>query len=297
VVQVNEDYVLEEEDAIYIGTFLVLVEEVGLTTEASVWDGYHSNALTSAFASTLCCVRSIAEAPHVKTFSFALEPAQFFPYKPGQFLPLSLEIDGKSRSCLCPISSSPTRPLLEITLQRLPKADPANFDPAKGALNIISNYFFEQIEVGKSLQSFSKPQGCFTCCPDPSPKLLFIASESGIAPLMSMLRWIYDTAAPCDVILLYSVQAIQTMPFKEELEFMSTHLPYFRIVVTATQPQSGYLALGWNGEMTLELLTTIVPDLDERVAYTSGSSQFIHRVKGLLDHLSFPMQNCYEEIL
>jgi glycine betaine catabolism B len=291
VVQLNEDYVLEEEDAIYIGTFLFLIEEVGMSVDASEWDGYSSQGVTSSLASTLSCVRAIVEAPDVKTFSFTLEPAQFFPYKPGQFLPLSLDIEGKSRTGLCPISSSPTRPLLEITLQQHSHAD-----PAKGDLNFVSNYFFEQIDVGSRLTGFRKPQGCFTCCPDPPPKLLLISSESSVVPLISMLRWLYDTATPCNVILLYSVHAVQTMLFKEELEFLATHLPNFRIMVMADRSQSNR-SPGWQGGMTLELLTTTVPDLQERVAYVAGANDFVYSVKALLQQLSFPMQQCHEEIL
>ncbi|MBD3885530.1 FHA domain-containing protein [Phormidium tenue FACHB-886] len=290
-VRLNEDYVLEEEDAIYIGTFLFLIEEIEVSSEEGKFNGYNLKFFTSSFASTLSCVRTIAEAPDIKTFSFILEPAVFFPYKPGQFLPVCIEAGDRSVSCLCPISSSPTRPLLEVTFHRS-----SAFDSSKGELELVSDYFFEQIDVGAELKSFSKPQGLFTCFPDPPQKILFISSEFGIVPIISMLRWIYDTAIPCDITLIHSIHTPQNMPFKEELGFMSTYLPNFRIMITATQPQSSHPLLGWNGEITLDLLATIVPDLNERVTYLCGSGDFVQTVKGILHQLNFPMENCYEEI-
>lgn len=285
-VSLNEDYLLLEEDVIYIGSFILLIEKIETAADLN------GNAIAPFVPQTrmLRCVRVIDEAIEIKTFSFTLEPAIPFPYQPGQLLPLLIETKDRSISCLCPISSSPTRPLLEITLKQA-----SNSDAYHNQIDLLSNWFFSHVIIGSELEGFSKPSGNFTCFPNPPKKILFVSAGIGIASIMSMLRWIYDTAADCEITLLHSTPTPDHIPFKQELELMAMRLPKFHLAITTTQQQGSSSWLGLTGRINLDLLATVVPDLQERTTYIAGSADFIQTLKQILKQLHFPMQNCYEE--
>ncbi|MBD2092706.1 FHA domain-containing protein [Microcoleus sp. FACHB-1515] len=280
-VNLNEDRVLREEDAISIGSFILWIEKVeaGLALKAP-----------AKSPQVLRCVRIVEEAIDTKTFSFLLEPAIAFPYQPGQVLPISVKSEDQIFTYFCPISSSPTRPLLDVTLKQT-----FGTDIAKSSINRLANWFFESMQVGNELIDFTKPSGSFTCFPHPPQKILLTSAGIGIASMMSMLRWIYDTAADCDVTLLHSTRSPDHIPFKQELELMAMHLPKFRLVITTTQPQLTSSWLGLTGRITADLLTTVVPDLDERTVYVAGAPDFVRSIEQILKQLHFPPQNYHKE--
>lgn len=278
----NEDCTLREEDGVYIGSFILWIEKI----EA----GVVLKDTPAKLSQVLRCVRIVEEAIDTKTFSFLLEPAIAFPYQPGQLLPISVRSEDQSYTYFCPISSSPTRPLIDVTLKQ-------TFDAEinKSPINLLANWFFESMQIGSELIDFSKPIGSFTCFPNPPQKILFISAGIGIASVMSMLRWIYDTAADCDVTLLHSTRSPDHIPFKQELELMTMRLANFRLVITTTQPQLTSSWLGLTGRINADLLTTVVPDLFDRTAYVAGSSDFVKSIEQTLKQLSFPVQNYHEE--
>ena len=58
-----------------------------------------------------------------------------------------------------------------------------------------------------------------SCFNYPSQKILFIGAGSGITPVMSMLRWIVDTAADVDAaVILILEQMTQTLTVGDRIE-------------------------------------------------------------------------------
>lgn len=281
-VNLNEDRILQEEDAIYLGSFILWIEKIET--------GLPLKDAPARSSQVLRCVRIVEEAIDIKTFSFLLEPAIAFPYQPGQLLPISVRSEDQIFTYLCPISSSPTRPLLDITLKQ-------TFDAeiAKSPTNSLANWFFDCVQVGSELIDFSKPIGSLTCFPNPPEKILLISAGISIASMVSMLRWIYDMAADCDVTLLHSTRSPDHIPFKQELELMTMRLPKFRLVITTTRPQLTSSWLGLTGRITADLLATVVPDLYDRTVYVAGSPDFVKSIEQTLKQLNFPAQNHYKE--
>lgn len=235
------------------------------------------------------CCRIIDETADVKTFCFTADPATFFHYKPGQFVNLEVEIDGKTVVRPYSISSSPTRPHhLAITIKRLPRL---RDDLPPG---LVSNWMHDRLQVGDRIKLRGTPMGNFTCLPAP-PKILLASAGSGITPMMSMARWIQDTLTPCDIIFLHSARTPEDIIFRRELEVMAAQIPNFRLAFTVSRPLAQSNWTGLTGRISNMMLQMIVPDLSDRAVYVCGSNEWMQNIKSILNTLDFPMSSYQEE--
>jgi ferredoxin-NADP reductase/pSer/pThr/pTyr-binding forkhead associated (FHA) protein len=241
---------------------------------------------------TLECVNIIEETADVKTFSFITTPPHLFTYKAGQFITLELEIDGAEILRSYSISSTPSRPhSLEITVKRVPSSNP--LDPSIPA-GLVSNWLHDNLRVGAKIQA-SGAFGKFTCFEYPSQKLLFLSAGSGITPMVSMSRWIYDTHSKCDVVFFHCARSPQDIIYQQELELMAARSPKFNFVTTVTRlmPQQSWMGL--RGRLTPAMLEIIAPDWRDRTVFVCGPESFMQSTKSLLEGIGFPMQQYHEE--
>ncbi len=235
---------------------------------------------------TVKCLQIIEETADAKTFRFVAEPPVLFSYKPGQFVTLDLEIDGKQISRSYSISSTPSRPhTLEITVKRVPASSP---DLPPG---LVSNWLNDNLEVGDHVK-LSGPMGKFTCFTYPAPKLLFLSAGSGITPMMGMSRWIHDTGADCDVVFFHSARTANDVIFRDELELLATRQQNFHLAISLTGKSSN---MGLKGRLSPAMLAVICPDFADRMVFVCGSASFMDSTKKMLAELDFPMANYHQE--
>jgi ferredoxin-NADP reductase len=233
-------------------------------------------------------VRIVNETADVKSFTFVADPPVKFNYLPGQFVTLDLEINGESVLRSYSISSAPSRPnTLEITVKCVAAT-------AEQPAGLVSNWLHDNLKLGSQIK-LSAPMGKFTCAPKPPAKLLLLSAGSGITPMMSMARWLADTAADTDIIFFHSARSPQEIIFRQELELMSARLPNFHLAISMTQTVSGSAWAGFTGRLAEPMLRCIAPDFLERSVYVCGSEGFMQASKSLLETLSFPMQNYAQE--
>jgi ferredoxin-NADP reductase/pSer/pThr/pTyr-binding forkhead associated (FHA) protein len=241
---------------------------------------------------TLECVQIIDETADVKTFCFVANPPKLFTYKPGQFLTLELEINGVELSCSYSILSSPSRPhSLEITVKRVSSSNPNDCTIAEG---LESNWLHYNMGVGSRLRA-SGIFGDFSCFDHPSQKLLFLSASSGLTPMISMSRWIYDTHADCDVVFFHCARSPQDIIYRQELELMAVRSPKFHLAVTITRPVAQESWLGMRGRLTPAMLEMIAPDWCDRNIFVCGPESFMQSTKAMLESLGLPMQQYHEE--
>lgn len=229
-------------------------------------------------------VADIVEETHdVKTFRLIGLSPLLFSFKPGQFVTITLDIDGRAVRRSYTISSSPSRPhCLEITVKR-----------ARNGL--VSNWMCDHIKLG-DLLSVRGPSGMFSCFNYPSGKILFIGAGSGITPVMSMLRWIVDTAADVDAHLLVSAKSPCDIIFRNELNWMSSRHSGIRVGVTCTSRVTGADSwTGLTGRCDEKMLRLFTPDFLERHIFLCGPSPFMESVKETLRSLGFPLANLHTE--
>ena len=292
-IEINQKYPLKQDDIIRIGDFVLAIESLesfDLPEDKTVNNQHKIQQWTDDL--TVRCTRIIQETQDVKTFCFVAEPPQLFAYQPGQFVTLKLEIDGKPVQRAYSISSSPSRPhTLDITIKRVPApADSPDVPPG-----LVSNWLHDRLSVGDEIQLSGGPMGHFTCATSSAPKLLMISAGSGITPMLSMSKWLYDTAQERDVVFCHSARSPQDLVAFKELELMANHQPHFRLAITMTRLELSQSWPGYTGRLNDALLLHLAPDFKERVVYVCGPEPFIKGVKDMLSSLNFPMENYNEE--
>ncbi len=298
-IPVNDNRQLHPGDLLQIGETFLHVETLN---PPSVNGSESEMALPSPFLipeqqwageDLLCrCCRIVDETPDVKTFYFVAEPGVLFNYKPGQFVNLEVEIEGKPVIRSYSISSSPTRPYhLSLTIKRVPQ--PSNQPELPGGL--VSNWLHNHLQVGDRVRLLGGALGNFTCLPNLPAKMLLISAGSGITPMMSMSRWVQDSLANCDIFFLHSARTLEDIVFRAELETVTTQIPNFHLAVTLTQQPIGRAWMGLTGRISESMLQVVVPDLRDRRVYVCGPAEFMQSIRSLLETLQFPMQNYQEE--
>ncbi|TYQ30286.1 FHA domain-containing protein [Pseudanabaena sp. UWO310] len=242
------------------------------------------------------CTRIVDETEDVKTFSFVANPIRLFRYQSGQFLNLSLEINGVELMGSYPIASSPSRPYaLEITVKRPPTTNNQATE-ATMSEGLISNWLHYNLTVGSRIRSHGF-LGSFNCTDNPSQKLLLLSAGIGSAPMLSISRWLYDTHADCDITFLHSARSPQEIIFRQELEIMATRSPKFHLAINITHLKSRSAWLGLRGKLTSEMLTMIAPDWRDRPTFVCGSDSFIQSTKSLLETMGFDMTQYHAQSL
>jgi len=232
---------------------------------------------------TVKVVDIIEETHDCKTFRLVGEEPLMFSYKPGQFVTFLLDIDGREVKRSYSMSSSPSRPhLLEITIKRVPGG-------------LVSNWFCDHIKLGDRL-TIKGPAGKFTCFDFPAGKMLFIGAGSGITPLLSMSRWIADTASDVDVKLVASFKSPTDIIFRKEFELLAARHRGFQVAVTVTSGWHGTDTwTGFRGRIGAEMINILAPDIKERHVFLCGPEPFAEAVKSILRNLDFDMANFHTE--
>ena len=231
---------------------------------------------TRGWSGRLRVARIFIETPDVKTFRLMnpLGGVLPFTYLPGQFLTLSLVIDGQPVRRSYTIASSPTQhDYAEITVKH----------EAGGA---VSGYLHDQVKEG-DLFDCSGPTGSFIFTGRECKCILLVGGGVGITPLMSVLRYLTDRCWPGDIYLLYSVHSQKDFIFREEIEHLQRRHANFRAVVTVSHPD-GSDWKGPTGRITKELIAESVPDLASRYVHLCGPVPMIEAVKKELAELGVP---------
>ena len=250
---------------------------VGLTAHPSVlpvW-GETDN-------STLVC-RQVLDVTHdVKTFLFESEDPALFHYDPGQFLTLRLQIGGRAVDRCYTISTPPTRPhLIGITVKRQPGG-------------LVSTWLHDTMRPGQRV-SADGPFGLFSPARHPSGKYLFLSAGSGVTPLMSMTRTLYDLGSDTDVLFVHSARTPADIIFRRELDVMASTAPTIRVAHVCERDSPREPWVGLRGLLSGEMLRVLAPDLHEREVFCCGPSPYMAAVRRMLVTAGFDMARYHEE--
>jgi ferredoxin-NADP reductase len=170
-------------------------------------------------------------------------------HRPGQYVGIGVQVDGRFQWRSYSISSEPLRKgrTISITVRAMPEG-------------LLSSHLVKGLDPG-TIVRLALPEGEFVM-PDPPPeKVLFLVAGSGVTPVMSMLRTLDRRGSMPDVVMHYSSPTADRMIFREELdELEAKHdgLTLHRLHTDA------------DGMLEMKDLDQVCPDWRERETWACG---------------------------
>ncbi|MFN8353352.1 MAG: ferredoxin--NADP reductase [Spirosomataceae bacterium] len=179
----------------------------------------------------------IRETSDTVTISFWHPVHQAVSYKPGQFLTLIPEINGKKVRRSYSMSSSPhTDASLAITVKRVPGG-------------LVSNWLNDHVKAGDALEVM-EPMGHFTpeLNPNNARHVVLFGAGSGITPLISIAKSVLTIESKSKVSLIYGSRNQQSIIFKKQLDDLEAKFAG-RFVVQHILSQPDSLWVGQTGRI------------------------------------------------
>ena len=239
---------------------------VGVQSAAAPKRGFWSGELLVS--------RIFDETPDVRTFRLTVIDGGRLPFdfQPGQYLNVTLSIDGKRLHRSYTIASSPTRAdACEITVKRTPSG-------------YASHHLHDAVREGSRLR-ISAPAGRFVFTGAEAKQVILLAGGVGITPLMSMVRYLTDRCWDGRIYLVLSAKRKSDVIFQEELDYLRRRFPNLNVVVTLSQEAETSDWTGARGHITANLLTRKIPCLAEGPVYLCGPSAMMAAMRELLAEL------------
>ena len=179
-------------------------------------------------------------------------------HKPGQYIRVGFDIEGKRLWRAYSLSSDAARPDGEVTIT-VKKVD-------AGA---VSPYLHERTANG-SIVTLGQVEGEFVLPEQVPEKLLFITAGSGITPVRAMLSHLARQDEVPDTIHLHSARTRDGVIFHEELEGLAAETELYRFDVRVT---------GEDGRIKPSDLDELVPDWRERETYACGPGELLDALR------------------
>ncbi len=229
-------------------------------------------------------VEKIDETPEVEVVRFKSTDGQKLQFYPGMFVMIYGVDKTSGKPALAKafsIASIPDSDELELFIVK----NPGHTAASAGHIS-----YFMDAQVGSAFYIRGDPQGQFRFDPSVNTKVLFLAGGTGLAPFMSMLRFIREKDFPIDVCLLYSIKYPTEVICRQELDDMGKALD-LKTVITVTRPQEGEQWTGETGHIDASMIRKHVPDFMNRAVYVCGPLAFVTAMRDALKALEVPNEN------
>ena len=190
--------------------------------------------------------------PNARNLTIWLRPNHPIVFRAGQYLTVTVEIDGRRHiRCYSPANAEGV-PVIELTITR----------HDGGA---VSEYLHRTARPGMTV-GLSGPAGDFVL-PDSRPRrLLLVAGGSGITPIMSMVRTLrQERGHDGEIAVLYYVRTAADACYREQL----ATLPDVRVLHVCTRTPGGDL----HGHLNARHLATAMTHPD--AVYVCGPHELI----------------------
>lgn len=232
------------------------------------------------------CISAIEEAPDVMTFSFKTAEGNWFRYTPGQFITLELPIEHPDGSGAVlrtyTLSSTPSRPYhIAVTVKA-----------QKGSVG--TRWMLDNLRPSMQIKAYG-PNGSFSLADHQSEKYLFISAGSGITPMVSMTRWLFDCAPETDVAFINCARSPDDIIFRKELELLAGRMEAMRLAFVVEESSARHVWPGLHGRIDRARLELLAPDFLHREVFCCGPEPFMNGVRGLLEAAGFNMANYHQE--
>lgn len=211
------------------------------------------------------------EAETHDTTTFWLRPnARFGSFRPGAFVDVRAQINGRALQRSYSLSSAPRADgLISITVKRV-------------ANGLVSNWIADNVKPG-FVFTLQGPAGRFVL-PEVVPRrLLMLSAGSGITPVMSMLRQLVAAGpnADTEIVFLHFARSPVDIIFREELERIAREHARVKVVFCVEGADAAWS--GATGRFTAALLDEHAPDFRELDTFLCGPAGFMQVVMTTLE--------------
>ena len=222
------------------------------------------------FAAQIAAITPATPSIHVLRL---LIPDASFRFLPGQWVDLSIEIEGATHTSGYSITSSPIHQgEIELAIKA-------------SARHPVARWVHERAIVGDRVQ-VSQGQGPFVYLPEMSDNVVLIGGGVGITPMLSIFRHIRDAALSTQTHLVYSVSDSREILFRDELDAAARSHENLHLSITVTQPDPNWRGL--TGRIDpVKLHALDVPD--DTLYYLCGPKGMVEDMSTLLHDLGVPM--------
>ncbi len=204
------------------------------------------------------------------------------PFRAGQYIGLTLEINGVRTSRPYSIVSSPNQlAYYELGVK-------------KKKSGFVSSYLFDNLKAGDQFEA-TEPLGEFYYNSIfHGENLVFIAGGCGITPFISMLRDITEKVLPLNVWLIYGCLTEDDILFRDELEEIKKRRPNIKVKYILSEPEPNWT--GACGFITKEEILKDIDSVDKKFFYVVGSQEMYHFIQTVLKTMDIPKHRIiYEE--
>ncbi|HEX5061706.1 MAG TPA: FAD-binding oxidoreductase [Kofleriaceae bacterium] len=227
--------------------------------------------------------RIVDETHDVKTFRFVNPAGGPLPFEhvAGQYLNLKLTIDGKRVNRSYTIASPPTRrDYCEISVKKVPNG-------------YGSKHLHETWREGELIK-IAAPAGKFYFAGHEAKRIVMIAGGIGITPMMAVARSLTDRGWTGDIYLVFSIRLVKDIVFRDELaQLVAAHKNLHVCYTVSGDPDTAWD--GPRGNITRELLETVVPDLTRGPIMLCGPDAMMTAMRKLLVGMGIPDAEIHQE--
>ena len=180
-------------------------------------------------------------------FKIPVAQKEIFRFDPGQYLTISLTIEGKTVRRAYSICSATHESIISFLVKRVDKG-------------LVSNYLNDHIQIGDKINVLP-PNGHFKMQiqTEKKNKYVFLGAGSGITPLMSMIESVLESEAHSNCHLIYGSRDEPNIIFKSKLDRLQlVYQDRFNVHYVLSQAKSTWLGL--RGRIDETLLKNCLPE-------------------------------------
>jgi ferredoxin-NADP reductase len=158
----------------------------------------------------------------------------------------------------------------------------------------VSPYLSEVLQAGEQLELRGPIGGHFTWTAEDGGPLVLIAGGSGIAPIMSMLRYRKEVDSPTPVTVLLSFRTVIEIIYRDELSRLATD-PGVTVAYTLTRAHPANWS-GFDRRIDVPMLMEVFgPPAEGALAYICGPTGLVEASANALVALGYTPESIKTE--
>lgn len=193
------------------------------------------------------------------------------PHRPGQYVRLGVELDGRRHWRAYTVTSDPGDPLVAVSVKEF-------------GGGVVSGHLVRRARRG-DLVHLGEVEGTF-CLPERVPeRILLISAGSGVTPVLGLLRQLDRATAVRDVVHVSCIRADRDFAFGAQLRALAARRPGYRLHLHRSAE---------HGRITPAGIGALCPDWRERATFASGPGPLLDALEAHWDAAGVAQQLAVE---